>query len=57
MIMERKRLVYVIVGNLNIDVELVNVIDVEENQSGEDLMTFEWDGIVRQSLVYTKITG
>jgi len=55
MIMERKRLVYVIVGNLNIDVELVKVIDVEENQSGEDLMTFEWDGIIRQSLIYNKI--
>ena len=55
MIMERKRLVYVIVGNLNIDVELVKVIDIEENQSGEDVMTFEWDGIIRQSLVYTKI--
>jgi len=52
MIMERKRLVYVIVGNIHIDVELVKVIDIEENQSGDDIMTFEWDGIIRQSLIY-----
>jgi hypothetical protein len=57
MIMLRKQITFVIVGNLNIDVELVKVIDIEENQSGDDVMTFEWDGIIRQSLIYTKIMG
>ena len=54
MIMERKQYAYVIVGYLHIDLDLVKVINIEENLFGEDVVTFEWDGMVRQSRIYTK---
>ena len=54
MIMERKQYAYVIVGYLHIDLDLVKVINIEENLFGEDVVTFEWDGMVRQSKIYIK---
>jgi len=54
MIMERKQYAYVIVGYLHVDIDLVKVINIEENLFGEDVVTFEWDGMVRQSRIYTK---
>ena len=54
MIMERKQYAYVIVGYLHVDLDLVKVINIEENLFGEDVVTFEWDGMVRQSRIYTR---
>ena len=54
MIMERKQKAYVLVGYLRVDMDLVEVINIEENLFGEDVVTFEWDGLVRQSKIYTK---
>jgi len=54
MIMERKQKTYVLVGYLRVDMDLVKVINIEENLFGEDVATFEWDGMVRQSKIYTK---
>ena len=54
MIMERKQKAYVLVGYLRVDMDLVKVINIEENLFGEDVATFEWDGMVRQSKIYTK---
>jgi hypothetical protein len=54
MIMERKQKTYVLVGYLRVDMDLVEVINIEENLFGEDVVTFEWDGLVRQSRIYTK---
>jgi hypothetical protein len=54
MIMERKQYAYVIVGYLHVDLDLVKVINIEENLFGEDVVTFEWDGMVRQSRIYIK---
>lgn len=54
MIMERKQYAYVIVGHLHVDIDLVEVINVEENVFGEDVVTFRWGGLVRQSRIYIK---
>ena len=54
MIMERKQKAYVLVGYLRVDMDLVKVINIEENLFGEDVATFEWDGMVRQSRIYIK---
>jgi|GEM_PF-2973663 len=54
MIMERKQYAYVIVGHLHVDIDLVEVINVEENLFGEDVVTFNWGGLVRQSRIYIK---
>ena len=52
--MERKQKAYVLVGYLRVDMDLVEVINISENLFGEDVVTFEWDGIVRQSRIYIK---
>ena len=54
MIMERKQMTYVIVGYLRVDIDLVRLIEVNEDLFGEKVATFEWDGMVRQSRIYTK---
>ena len=54
MIMQRKQMTYVLVGYLRVDMDLVKVIHIEENLFGEDIVTFEWDGMVRQSRIYIK---
>ena len=54
MIMERKQMSYVIVGYLRVDIDLVRVIEINEDLFGKKVATFEWDGMVRQSRIYTK---
>jgi hypothetical protein len=54
MIMERKQMTYVLVGYLRVDIDLVRVIEINEDLFGEKVATFEWDGMVRQSRIYTK---
>ena len=54
MIMQRKQMTYVLVGYLRVDIDLVRLIEVNEDLFGEKVATFEWDGMVRQSRIYTK---
>ena len=54
MIMERKQKAYVLVGYLRVDIDLVRVIEINEDLFGEKVATFEWDGMIRQSRIYTK---
>ena len=54
MIMQRKQITYVLVGYLRVDINLVRLIEVNEDLFGEKVATFEWDGMVRQSRIYTK---
>jgi hypothetical protein len=45
---------YVLVKGEQININTVKVLDVEEDFSGRDLVTFEYNGEVRQSYVLVK---